>query len=102
MGIATGNKLNLLDSGNLVRGEDQIVERMNETEAEQKSVQSKVNSPGRQNSNNKELKENTSNKGMDNTKRRSTPHNKHKLGVDRGSITKHVETQSKDLHDVHN
>ncbi|KAH0633248.1 hypothetical protein KY284_036034 [Solanum tuberosum] len=92
VGIATGNKFNLLDSGNLVRGEDQIVERVNETAAEQKSVQSKVNSPGRQNSNNKELEENTSNKGMDNTERRSTPHNKHKLGVDCGSITKHVET----------
>ncbi|KAH0639363.1 hypothetical protein KY285_035949 [Solanum tuberosum] len=102
VGIATGNKFNLLDSGNLVRGEDQIVERVNETAAEQKSVQSKVNSPGRQNSNNKELEENTSNKGMDNTERRSTPHNKHKLGVDCGSITKHVETQSKDLHEVHN
>ncbi|KAG5624938.1 hypothetical protein H5410_010156 [Solanum commersonii] len=64
VGIVIGNKLNLLDSGNLVRGEDQVVERVNEKEAEQKSVQSKVNSLGRQNSNNKELEENTSNKDL--------------------------------------
>ncbi|XP_049413166.1 uncharacterized protein LOC125876094 [Solanum stenotomum] len=64
VGIAIGNKFNLLDSRNLVRGEDQIMERVNEKEAEQKSVQAKVNSPGRQNSNNKELEENTSNKAL--------------------------------------
>ncbi|KAH0636668.1 hypothetical protein KY289_036583 [Solanum tuberosum] len=77
---------------------------MNEKDAALESGKSKVNSSGIQKSNNKEQLEkiSTPHKGTDKTEERGTTHNKHTSGVDRCKITKQVEIQSKEVHEMHN